>query len=468
MRILHYMHGLPPVRGGGLVKYALDLAEGELELGNDVQLLVPGKFSTKGKRQTGITSKRWGKFLCHYIMNPLPVTAGVRISDTKYLIDQGDPAVYSAFLQKVHPDVIHFHSLMGIHLTFVHEANRLSIPLVFTSHDYYGLCPKMNLFKDEKACNMKDWSACVQCMGAPVSKQKIERKHSDLYRIIKTNKFYNWMEYSPKLLPYKIFVKSLLKKRNQGTINVCRDKTDVVNEYEELRAYYRQIFMNMTCFHFNSRQSREIYESYLGEVHGEVIPITNRWVKDDRKIYRYDGKLKIGYLSNGQKIKGYEYLKNALDEIYKSGMTEFECHIYFNSRDVNCPYICRHAPYKEKDLESVFRNIDVAVVPSLCKETFSMVVLEALSYGVPVIVSSNVGAKELLEENPGMGMIVSLENGEGNLRTALEKIYLDRNILSQMNRKVCEWDRDWDFDKHVLEILSMYGKVYYKGGMDCL
>lgn len=459
LRILHYIHGLPPVRGGGLIKYALDLAEGELELGNDVQLLLPGNFSAERIRQTKIVSRRWDKFFCHYIINPLPVTGGVRVSETECLLDKGDSKVYSAFLLKLHPDIIHVHSLMGMHLAFVQEANRLNIPLVFSSHDYYGLCPKTNLFKDEKMCTMQNWDRCAQCLDVSVSKKKLQRKHSDVYRMIKGNKFYNWMEYSQTLLPYKVFLRRLMKKKNQGAQNISQYKIDEAKRYEALRAYSQQIFKNMTYFHFNSMQSREIYESFLGRIEGEVIPITNRWVEDNRKICTYSGKLKIGYLSSGQKFKGYEYLKNSLDEMYRNGMTEIECHIYFNLQDLNCPYVCRHVPYKGNNLESVFRNIDVVVVPSLWKETFGMVVLEALSYGVPVIVSSNVGAKELLEENPGMGIIVNLESGKENLQKVLEKIYLDRNILSRMNKKICKWNRDWSFNKHVKEILDMYSKV---------
>ena len=43
MKILHYFLGFPPVRNGGLTKYALDLAFGEQEQGNEVAFLVPGK-----------------------------------------------------------------------------------------------------------------------------------------------------------------------------------------------------------------------------------------------------------------------------------------------------------------------------------------------------------------------------------------------------------------------------------------
>ena len=47
-------------------------------------------------------------------------------------------------------------------------------------------------------------------------------------------------------------------------------------------------------------------------------------------------------------------------------------------------------------LTNVYAEMDLLVVPSIWKETFSLVTLEALSYGVPVLVSDNVGAKLLV------------------------------------------------------------------------
>ena len=44
------------------------------------------------------------------------------------------------------------------------------------------------------------------------------------------------------------------------------------------------------------------------------------------------------------------------------------------------------------------------MIPSLWEETFGLSVADALAHGVPVIASSTVGAKQLVEES-GAGMI---------------------------------------------------------------
>lgn len=458
MRILHYLHGLPPVRKGGLIKYALDLAEGEEKAGNEIHLLVPGRFeSRRSKGGTGIKAGKWKGFFCHYIINPLLVTEGAGIRRMELLAEQGDIEVYAAFLKELCPDVIHVHSLMGIHLSFFQAAEKLSIPVIFTTHDYYGLCPKIDLLREGKTCRRQDWKICPQCIGTHVSEKRLKRKHSTGYRLMKENRFYQWMEHAPVLFPCKRWIREQIKriKGKNGGKEETIDK-DVLESCEALRTYYRQIFRTITCFHFNSRQTQEIYRSFLGEVKGAVLPITNKNVTDCRRIRTCEGKLKIGYLSSGKEFKGYLHLTEVLDGMYRGGRKEFECHVYFNSQDADRPYLHSHPPYKEEDMEKVFETMDVLVMPSIWKETFGMVVLEALSFGVPVIVSSNVGARELLEKTPGMGAVLDVEKMKEELREILERIYDDREILSGMNARICRWEWNWDYDAHVRDMLSMY------------
>lgn len=472
MRILHYLHGLPPVRNGGLVKYALDLAEGQRKAGNEVHLLVPGSFESPwSNRKTRVAAGSWKNIRCHFIINPLLVTEGMRIERMDRLMEQGDTAVYITFLKKLCPDVIHVHSLMGIHLAFFHAAESLSVPVIFTTHDYYGLCPKVNLLRNGKICDRKDWKLCAQCMGAPVSEKKQERKHSPCYRRMKKSRFYQWLEYAPGLLPYKSWIRGQVKGRKVKSGGIEKEETvdrDGLESHDALRVYYLEIFRKITCFHFNSRQAYEVYHSFLGEIKGEVLPITNKSVADHRRIRTYTGKLKIGYLSQGKEFKGYPKLLEALDAMYQTGRTEFECHIYFNLQERNHPYLRQHAPYREKELKGVFDNMDILVAPGIWKETFGMVVPEALSYGVPVILSSHVGAKELLEGNPGMGVVLDVGKLKEQLQEMLEKLYDDREILARMNERICRWKWDWNYDTHVRAVMHMYEKAVSRDGMDYL
>ncbi|PWK92659.1 hypothetical protein B0H50_13418 [Hallerella porci] len=45
MRVLHYILGFPPMRSGGLTKYAIDLMHAQKLLGHDVFAIYPGNPS---------------------------------------------------------------------------------------------------------------------------------------------------------------------------------------------------------------------------------------------------------------------------------------------------------------------------------------------------------------------------------------------------------------------------------------
>ncbi len=115
-----------------------------------------------------------------------------------------------------------------------------------------------------------------------------------------------------------------------------------------------------------------------------------------------------------------------LDELWADDVKNFELHIY-SSTSVTRPYITvRQEGYLYGQLEEIFGDTDLLVVPSRCYETFGFTVLEALSYGVPVLVSENVGAKDLLDSE----FIYS------DLKTSLKDIIMDRQILIYENMRI--------------------------------
>lgn len=95
------------------------------------------------------------------------------------------------------------------------------------------------------------------------------------------------------------------------------------------------------------------------------------------------------------------------------------------------PYIKSHVRYAYSELYNIFDETDVLVVPSICYETFGYTVLEALSFGVPVIITKNVGAKDVLAD--GAGIII--EDVKSNQLFEVFK-NLDTKKLQSMNRTI--------------------------------
>lgn len=451
MKILHYLLGLPPVRAGGLVKYALDLAQGQLDCGNKIALLIPGTYEKRKNRIIKIKKGKYRNLFCYQIINSLPVSGGESIRDIKDFYEQGNKEVYMSFLESIRPDVIHIHTFMGLHLSFLKAAKELNIPTLYTTHDYYGLCPVATLYRSDMTICDGNWDNCSKCMGTGVSTTKLVRKQTDIYRMLKKNPVYHWLEYARVILPVKQKIKGLLEK------DVIEDGVFFANSSEllkKLKKYYQEMFRYVTFFHFNSYQTEVIFRQLLGKINGKVLYLSNRCVSDRRKIYNYGKILRIGFISYDRPFKGFSILRKALDELYESGMTNLECHVFSNIYGEIPPYVISHKPYSEKNISKAYSNFDVLVQPSLCKETFGLTVLEALSFGIPVIISENVGAKEIVGD---MGIIVRAD--KDGMKEVISSIYRDREILIEKNRLINSWEVNFDFVAHIRDMLELYKEM---------
>ena len=83
-------------------------------------------------------------------------------------------------------------------------------------------------------------------------------------------------------------------------------------------------------------------------------------------------------------------------------------------------------------LGKIMADTDVLVAPSVWYETFGFTVLEALSYGVPVIVSDHMGAKDIV----GNGGIVVTAGDKEELKRTVEA--LNAESLERLRKNIGE------------------------------
>ena len=91
-----------------------------------------------------------------------------------------------------------------------------------------------------------------------------------------------------------------------------------------------------------------------------------------------------------------------MDELWNI-RNDFSLNVYFQPDKVS-PYMRIHRQYDYSQLESIFDETDLLIAPSIWYETFGYTVLEALSFGTPVLVSSSVGARDVIP--PGGGIVL--------------------------------------------------------------
>ena len=146
MRILHYTLGFPPYRSGGLVNYSLDLARAQNANNHEIHVMYPGGIDILSKK-IKIKTKQKSDFVIHELINSLPLALVGGIKNPNKFCEKVNSNIYLEFLRKIQPDIIHVHTLMGIHYEFFDAAKKLNIPMVYTTHDYYGLSPTPTFFE---------------------------------------------------------------------------------------------------------------------------------------------------------------------------------------------------------------------------------------------------------------------------------------------------------------------------------
>lgn len=424
MRILHYALGFPPYRSGGLTKLCVDLMVQQVIEGHTVAMLWPGqmgfvchKVAIKKHKNVKLGGK---DILSFEVINPLPVSFDEGIVDIAAFTKNVETEVYRRLLENFQPDVIHVHTLMGLHRSFLEAAKDKKIRLVFTAHDFFPICPKVTMFRHGAVCDcVQDCENCGVCNVTALSINKIKALQSPIYRALKDSKI----------------VKKLRKQHRDGYLSesTAKDTTTPVgtaDDYKKLRNYHHSLLELMDMIHYNSSVTKKVYESVFDFPNNCIIGITHSDIRDNRKNKKYSSdRLRIRYLGPQGGAKGFFLLKAALDELW-SKQNNFCLDVHFTPIDM-APYIKVHDRYSYAELGEIFDHTDILVAPSIWYETFGFTVLEALSYGVPVIISGNVGAKDILVQGAG----IVIENIDvHSLYSVLQEITPAK--LSAMNENI--------------------------------
>lgn len=423
MKILHYFLGFPPYRSGGLTKYCCDLMGAQVQRGDSVIALWPGAIrflsSDVSIRNHGFVDK----IASYELINPLPVPLDEGITNIPAFTAGCDISVFSNFLKELQPEVIHIHTLMGLYREFILAANLLGIRTVFTTHDYFGLCPKVTMYRDNAAClSGAECTHCPECNRGALSLTSIKLLQSPVYRRLKDS-----------------FLVQQLRKRHRQDF-FTEDETEHCppqalasqpQDYRDLREFYIDILSRIDRIHFNSTVAQQVYTRYFTPKSSMCISITHSSIQDRRQQPTLPSdKLRLTYLAPAKPFKGYLVMKQALDKLWNSGKQDFVLNVFGTVSNPSAYMHITEGGFQHNQLPGIFANTDVLLAPSVWYETFGFTVLEALSFGVPVIITQNVGAKDVV----GDGGIVITPGDPEELAQAV--CSLTKDVLAQLRHNV--------------------------------
>ena len=390
MNIIHYCFGLPPYASGGLTKYATDLFY-EQSKNHNAFIMLP--YIYKNKLKFKIKNKK----ILFYRALPCSLSYGVKSPDD--FIKKIDPAEFENLIKNLKIDVFHIHTLQGLYIEFLEVLKKLNVKIIFTAHDFYPISLSSKYYLDEEKNNLNN---AKLSLTAPNTK-KLYLSRRPLINNLKK---------------FKLIKKIFSKNRNSVVRVDSAYLEGYLNDTKKLYDYYKNMLNLVDKIHFNSKLTAEIYNKYI-ETNNKIIPITHKDINIKKIEKTKSDILRIAFFGEQREEKGYKLLIDVLDNIKEGFILE----TYGKDNLIKRGYIKYNGKYKYNELDDIYKNIDLVIVPSTNVESFGFVVLEALSYNTPVVVSSTVGSKDLVNQK-------FVFNEKKDLIDLLNKIISDKNILN--------------------------------------
>lgn len=443
MRILHTCLGNPYNHNGGMHRYCVDLMESQKKNGDVVFVLFPGMNVINSNR---IVKDNNNLYRIHNSL-PVPITFGVD-NPNRYM-KKGNKNNYTHFLNIIKPDIVHVHSLMGIHKEFFLACKELQIPIVFTTHDFYPLCFKCNLLDmNNNVCvNGFDPEKCALCnYGSGLNYGKQVILQSRLYGKLRNNKVIQYLK------------KELRIKKGQPYNCPANLSNEVIKEYRELHNYYKEILNCISVIHCNSSVSMRIYESYYPRLKYIILPITHSGIKKE-KHERKSSRLRISYFGGQNPVKGYNQLKKIIEMLPDNELWEISMYGGAFSEKIDNKQVSIKHYFTQEEENYVWDKTDLLLFISQSPETFGFSVLEALARCIPVICSDLAGSCVLLND------IQECVYEHDNIYELLEKITFFLNIdnYKKIQEKIYNLNIDFDIEEHAKKIRKQIYEVALKG-----
>lgn len=147
-----------------------------------------------------------------------------------------------------------------------------------------------------------------------------------------------------------------------------------------------------------------------------------------------DGPVVVRYTGGSNAMKGAEVLLEAATLLGRRSDLRVLAHgigeaVERVDHDLGATVVEALPPYPPEDLDAVLAASDVLVLPSVMRESHSLVTREALLRGVPVVATDTLGPEEVVEDGRN-GLVVPAADA-ALLADALERV-TDRHLLARL------------------------------------
>lgn len=287
---------------------------------------------------------------------------------------------FSTWLDRVRPEVVHFHSLQTLGGSLVPAAKRAGCRTIVTMHDFWWFCTRQFLVDPWlRPCSLVvDAGGCACQSGRRALEARLDVLRSDLA------------------------------------------SADQVLAPSEIAA--------------SVLRANGVPASRLG--------VNENGMEDHDPTTRPDpgrGPVRFRYTGGADPMKGARVLAEALAYLTDIRPDRWRLDLHASdTADAHVEEMGRHpsvdvrAPYPPSELDEVLNETDVLVLPSVMRETHSIMTREALLHGVPVITSDSLGPEQVVHDGQN-GYVVPTGDAEA-LAAAMRRTIEEPETLRRLQQ----------------------------------
>jgi glycosyltransferase involved in cell wall biosynthesis len=419
MKILYAVHNFPPQPSYGSELYACNLARA-LKGRHDIHVFYrvnrPARPEYEAER---------GEY------NGLKVcTINNTFQDVKSFRDtyqnEQIAKAFGRYIDDVKPDLVHFQHVTCLSTTCIREAADRGLPVFYTLHDFWLLCPRGQLLRrDLSICDGPDPKLCVFCnayqLGVPP-----EIAGARYARIPKKLSGGGWLDQIKKRIARNSFrgeaaAARLAEERLEHVMEMCRRVSMFLAPSKFIKRTMERLGLpgkiefldygyDLARFAgFERKVSAKIRFGYVGS----LIPSKGVHVLIEafRRVDAADAELRI--YGAGYNFEGYENYEKEL-----RALAEPDQRIIFAG------------PFDNANVKEVFSEFDVLVVPSIWYENAPLTIHEAVITGTPVVASNIGGMAEYVRD--GVNGLTFRVGSARDLARKIGMLVNDRALLTQL------------------------------------
>jgi GT2 family glycosyltransferase/glycosyltransferase involved in cell wall biosynthesis len=322
-----------------------------------------------------------------------------------------DPAMrqlVTHLLGELRPDIVHYHSFLGFSMKLADDVSRAGVASVYTSHNYWPICPRMYLFRP-------DLSPCGAIEG-----------HCDC--VPATAGYERRLEQGRQMLGKHV-------DRHLAVSNRVRELF-VANGHDERRVEVLQ-------------QQPETVDWIWRRVGSQREPAGP-----------LDRPLRIGFIGSLYPHKGLHVLVEALQALEPG---EAEAHLFGGGSDGYIDglrgldakgLVTFHGSYETGELPQLLASVDLVCVPSVWEDCAPLVVAEALAARAPVVAGRIGGIPDFVRDGVD-GLLVEPKSAAA-LAAAFRRFVDEPELLGRMQDAI---GQPKGFDGYLDELVAHYRGV---------